>query len=269
MIYDCFTFFNELDLLEIRLHELADTVDAFVLVEADRTFTGEPKDLYFEKNKKRFAKFQDKIIHVVVRDMPNSPRDAWEMERYQRNAIVRGLGSCGPDDYVIISDVDEIPRYETVKGFSGDAGIFDQRLFYYKLNCLCITASWQRSVIIRRSLFTDPQAVRDMATDMKQLLRTPLIADGGWHFSYLGNEETIQKKITSFSHQEYNQEKYTKLSAIARRASAGLDLFGRSEHIFRFVPVDGSFPRAVVEDPFRYAELIHPLTEIEKGMLAK
>lgn len=269
MIYDCFTFFNELDLLEIRLRELAGTVDTFVLVEADKTFTGKPKELYFEKNKKRFAEFQDKIIHVVVRDMPAAPQDAWEMEHYQRNAIMRGLHQCQPDDYVIISDVDEIPSAEAIKGFSGRLGILDQRLFYYKLNCLCVTGSWQRSVIVRKALLSSPQAARNMATDMKQLLQTPLIANGGWHFSYLGDEDTIQNKINSFSHQEYNREEYNKLSSIAQKSSEGLDLFGRSDHVFRFVPIDKSFPQVIFKNPARYAKMIHPLTEAEKKIFTK
>ena len=72
MIYDCFTFFNELDLLEIRLNVLKDVVDKFVLVESVKTFTGRDKELFFEKNKDRFAAFADRIIHLVVREFPPS-----------------------------------------------------------------------------------------------------------------------------------------------------------------------------------------------------
>ena len=118
MIYDCFTFFNELDLLEIRLNILNDVVDKFVLVEATKTFSGKDKPLYYEQNKKRFAKFQDKIIHVIVDDFPK-PDDktqdvAFMMESYQRNAILWGLKSAKDNDVVIIADLDEIPNPETV-----------------------------------------------------------------------------------------------------------------------------------------------------------
>ena len=90
MVYDCFTFFNELELLELRLHELAGVVDKFVLVEATRTFTNKPKPLYFQENRARFAAFENKLVHVVVADLPDSS-DAWVVERFQRNAIGHGL----------------------------------------------------------------------------------------------------------------------------------------------------------------------------------
>jgi len=109
-IYDCFTFFNELDLLEIRLNELNDAVDYFVLVEATKTQTGLPKSLYFENNKKMFEKFNKKIIHVIVDDMPDIKRGAWVLENYQRNQIMRGLTKCKDDDIIFISDLDEIPN---------------------------------------------------------------------------------------------------------------------------------------------------------------
>src|SRR3989344_1716902 len=82
-IYDCFTFFNELDLLDLKLHELADHVDKFVIVESTVTFQGNPKPLYFQENKQRFAPFLDKIIHVVVSDTPTEG-SAWDREHYQR-----------------------------------------------------------------------------------------------------------------------------------------------------------------------------------------
>jgi hypothetical protein len=108
MIYDCFPFFNELELLEVRLHELDGLVDKFVLVEATKTFPGHPKPLHFADNRERFSAFADKIIHVVVEDMPggDGPRDHWVRDRFQRNAIGRGLLNCQPDDVIMVSDMD-------------------------------------------------------------------------------------------------------------------------------------------------------------------
>ena len=108
-IYDCFLFFNELDLLEIKLHELYDHVDYFVLVEAKETFRGQGKQLYFHQNQDRFSKFLDKIIHVKVEErlQTNNP---WDREFFQRNQILRGLKDCYDDDIVIIEDLDEIVR---------------------------------------------------------------------------------------------------------------------------------------------------------------
>lgn len=128
MIYDCFAFFNELDLLEIRLNELDPVVDKFVLVEATRTFQKQPKPLYFEENKSRFKDFEHKIIHVVVDEYPNffsrfripTPMD---YDNHQKNQIIRGLKDAKPDDVIIYSDLDEIPRAEKIMQYKDVPGI--------------------------------------------------------------------------------------------------------------------------------------------------
>jgi len=96
VVYDCFTFFNELDLLELRLHELSHVVDHFVLVEATHTHSNQPKLLYFEENKDRFREFLPKIIHIVVDDSPQNPEDRWAWDSFQRDAIMRGIKDCKP-----------------------------------------------------------------------------------------------------------------------------------------------------------------------------
>lgn len=112
-VYDCFMFFNELDILELRLNILNDKVDYFVLAEATTTHSGEKKELFFGKNKERFNKFKDKIIHVVVDDMPKIINgDRWPQDTFQRNAVIRGLKDCKDDDIIMISDLDEIPNLE-------------------------------------------------------------------------------------------------------------------------------------------------------------
>lgn len=136
-IVDCFTFFNELELLEFRLEELNDYVDHFVIVEGTRTFSGEIKPLFFENNKERFSKFLHKIMYVVVDDMPYDEREAlphitdgelnsnynlkaqqaWVRELFQRNCIMRGVEALNlaDTDYIIISDCDEITNPELLK----------------------------------------------------------------------------------------------------------------------------------------------------------
>ena len=106
-IYDCFPFFNELEILEIKLNELYDHVDHFVLVECTETFSGKPKPLYFAENKQRFSRFLDKIIHIVV--MEHFPTDIpWDRELYQKDQIMQGLTNCHDEDIIIIEDLDEI-----------------------------------------------------------------------------------------------------------------------------------------------------------------
>lgn len=111
-IYDCFTFFNELDILELRLDVLNPYVDYFVLVECSKTQHGEDKPFYFYDNRERYEKYKDKIIYVQVNDAPEYRGETdMGIENFQRNCIMRGLVThCRPDDYVIVSDVDEIPN---------------------------------------------------------------------------------------------------------------------------------------------------------------
>jgi|ERR1022692_989649 beta-1,4-mannosyl-glycoprotein beta-1,4-N-acetylglucosaminyltransferase len=113
MIYDCFTFFDELELLELRLHELGDVVDKFVWVEATKTHSNKSKPLHYQENRVLFQAFHDQIIHVVVDDMPDS-NDSWVLENFQRKCIARGLVNCRPEDFILVSDLDEIPRATTV-----------------------------------------------------------------------------------------------------------------------------------------------------------
>ena len=102
MIYDTFIFFNELDLLTIRLNILDGAVDKFVLVESTKTFQGTNKPLFFNENKEKYLKFSKKIIHIIVDDMPTRA-SAWEREYFQRDGILRGLSKCSNSDLIIIS----------------------------------------------------------------------------------------------------------------------------------------------------------------------
>jgi len=137
MIYDCFMLFNELEILELRLSELEETVDRFLVVEAPVTHAGLPKSLTFAENRDRFARWNDRVMRVVVEDMPKGP-DPWGRERYQRNAIVRGLQDAAPTDGVIIFDVDEIPKPSAIRRWSPDVGLccFEQLMCYYWINCV-------------------------------------------------------------------------------------------------------------------------------------
>lgn len=110
-VYDCFTFFNEVDLLEIRLRMLYQYVDKFVIVEMNKTHRGKRKELYFKNNKERYNQYLDKIIYITPQDVPDYKGDGdWTIENFQRTCITRGLVKCEKDDIIMISDLDEIPN---------------------------------------------------------------------------------------------------------------------------------------------------------------
>lgn len=256
LIYDTFVFFNELDLLEIRLNILNDHVDRFVLVEATRTFQGKSKPLYFEENKQRFAKFKDKIIHVIVDDLPVNSLP-FDREHFQRDAILRGLSDCSSEDLIILSDLDEIPNPEVIPKHieKGRIALFIQKLFYYTLNTKCAELEilpW--SLIVNFDEIGSPAALRKrvVAYHSAMLSKAALdssfkiIENGGWHFSYLGGPAAIRTKIEAFSHDELNVDEFKSIHNIQMAIANGRDIFGRK---LTFVnAADDELPKFIVEN---------------------
>ena len=285
MIYDCFTFFNELDLLEIRLNILNDYVDKFVLVEATKTHQGKDKPLHFSDNKNRFQKFLPKIIHIVIDEYPEyEGKSAWVLEHHQRNMILKGLENCTPDDVILISDLDEIPRPERIKEYSNQSGIiiFRQTMYYYFLNCINATNSdkyrWNGTVMVSYKDIIKPQELREMSLNMGRIfhqkiinrvywrlnklinidskgIKIRFINNGGWHFSYLGGVDAIIKKLESFAHTEYNSEEFKNPERIKEAINRGEDIFGRG-FSYRFVKLDDTFPKFIVDNKDKYNHLV-------------
>jgi beta-1,4-mannosyl-glycoprotein beta-1,4-N-acetylglucosaminyltransferase len=190
-------FFNELDLLEIRLHSLAPYVDKFVLVESPLTHAGNPKPLFFEKNKDRFKDFN--ITHLIYSPIKG---DAWGREISQRAYLMNGILDADPEDIILVSDADEIPD---LKQYDGREGIFVHDLYYYYFNCFT-GDDIKGTIAIKR------KNIHKLNLDTEHLRhyrkKTKTTVGGGWHFSALGTSEQIKYKIESCAHQEFNTEKY-------------------------------------------------------------
>ncbi len=206
MVYDCFTFYNELDLLEIRLNVLDKVVDKFVLIESDRTYTNLKKPLYYKINAKRYIKFRDKIIHVVVRDSPNVSHP-WIIEHFLMAAATRGLSKAQGNDTILISNLDEIPNPEQIlkyKNRPGKLKVFEQTFFYYFLNFASTNRIWYGPKMLTYKDFLtyqDAYVIRHSPNSVN-------IKNGGWHFSYMGGIKKIREKMATGSHQEFNNDKY-------------------------------------------------------------
>ncbi|MBN1124084.1 MAG: hypothetical protein JXA82_03690 [Sedimentisphaerales bacterium] len=261
MIYDTFLFYNELDLLEIRLHELADVVDWFVLLEASRTFTNKPKAMVFRDHKSRFADFLDRIIHIemnVFEDVDTS--DAWQMECYLRRRLILGLERCTETDVILLSDVDEIPRASTVIQEAETGGIKSlvQRESYYYVNCI-------GSYIVGTTMFPYrflSQVTRDL--QYYRGARRKMVSKGGWHFSYLGGVEAIQDKIAAFSHTECDRPQFTNAEHLESCLAGSKDLFYRIGCDYKIIPLDESFPHYLVQNQDRFSHLIKPVDAHQK-----
>ncbi len=219
-VYDCFLFYNELELLELRLSELNDYVDKFVIVEACETFRGQPKSFFFDENKRRYEKYADKIIHIKLSE-PYKTENPWNRERYQREQIFQGLKDCYENDIILLSDLDEVPRGTTVPDIveklisrEYEAIICGQKMYYGYLNryqgkwpgTVCInfknaqrlTARWVRKLRNMR-----PPTLRKA-----RISKICRIEDAGWHFTSMGGIDRHIKKIESFSHSELDTPEF-------------------------------------------------------------
>ena len=245
-IIDCFTFFNELDLLKFRLAELYDKVDHFILIESTKTFTGQVKPLYYSLNKDEFEKWNDKIIHVVVTDMPiNLPQYKidelvalteirninWVREHHQRRSVVKGLNrlNLNFDDVIIMSDLDEIPDMDIVSNNIKflDMGpiVFEQDWYIWNLEWMK-GMKWRGSSMFLFSQFIDNkdifQHIRNLRWDEVDENKEFITVDGGWHFSWFGSSEFIRKKMFSFAHTETATEYFRNLKNIEYLVREGL-----------------------------------------------
>lgn len=263
MIYDTFLFYNELDLLEIRLNTLWNAVDYFVIAEATLTHQKEKKPLYFDENKQRFKKYEQKIIHLIIDDELGCYGDLapW---KYQRNCIKRGLKQCEAEDRIILSDVDEIPSPEQIfvaKEISQTI-LFRQQLYYYFVDCRSIELNalpW--SIMFRYGDMNSFQEMRDIVIDVqaKILGGVPdggrkdvlLLDNAGWHFSYLGGVDAIVQKIEAFADAEFNLSKFKNREKIYQSILQGKDIYGR-ELAFEFVNGTDHLPFYLRENIDKY-----------------
>lgn len=290
MVFDCVPFFNELDILKLRMQILAPYVDYFVLEEATVTFSGEPKEMVFAKNRELFAEFADKIRYVAVEDSPMEGVTTHERDKYQKNQLIRALSDAKPEDIVIFSDVDEIPNPDTlariIKDFDpGKIYHLAQRMFYCFLNMeevsgnlLSITGEFP-GVERRQWLGTKVCSFAELPEEGIVFLRevspadprSVRVPDGGWHFGYMGGDgerdvaKRIGVKVQAAAHQEYNSKRY--LNEAVDRLLCGEDIFDRDAKFVR-VEIDESFPLYLREHKEEYAFLAAP--EISRaGLILK
>jgi hypothetical protein len=223
-VFDCFMYNGEADILDVRFHELDSVVDFFVIVEALTTHAGEPKSLQFHKDDPRFAKFVSKVRHVVIDRWPeqfsfvpwpqNSP--AYFRENWQRDSILQGLSGSQPDDLILVSDADEIPRRDIIRracrDTAHDAFGFRLKLYYFAFNFCNIEGpetmmAW--SFAVRRRVldrFRATELRRDIRANQEvdPSIKTLYFDHAGWHFSYLTDRIGVVEKMKASTHQELN-----------------------------------------------------------------
>lgn len=218
-IFDCITFYRELELLDLRLMELYDTVDYFIIVEATRTHQGRPHEPVYFANRSRFTDYADKIVHVLIDDLPvyqhedkivrsrtgTVPYADWRPEHFSRNAIERGLtGLAQLGDRILISDSDEIPSRDAVREEAQrpENVSWIQDLYYYYINTKWVADHWHGTVMATYGSVPSWQYARDHKRRWKRKLMD------GIHCSYAGSVEDITAKVENFTHaHEWTAEK--------------------------------------------------------------
>ena len=228
-IYDCITYMNEDIVLDLRLNYLNNYVDKFIIVESRYFHNGKKKKLYFDI--KKFSKFKKKIVYLVLDHEPkdiepinsfdsaetkNSKHILNGMKRdfYQRNYIMNGLKESNDNDIILISDIDEIPKMDSldIKSINNELIFFNQKMFYYKFNLCSKTINWFGTRACKKRNLLNPQWLRNIKSRSYPLWRLDLffsknkytnikiINNGGWHFSYINSPQEIENKLKNYAH---------------------------------------------------------------------
>jgi len=225
-------YFDEDLVLDLRLNYLDKFVDKFIIVECNYNHKGEKRTPQFNLNK--FSKFKNKIKYILINeDSPNLEKidtndndingkyimNAVKRENFQRNAIIKGLDDASDNDWILISDLDEIPNLEknNLSEINNHLVFFKQHMIYYKFNLVLENYPWIGTKACKKKNLRSPQWLRnikdrsypwwrfDIYFSENKYTKIKIIENGGWHFSYIKSPEDIEKKLKSYlHHREYD-----------------------------------------------------------------
>lgn len=235
-IIDCFTFFNELDILELRLKTLWDVVDIFVLVESPKTHKGRDKPLYFkEVCNDRFKPYMDKIRHIIAPVLDDTA-GIWDQEKYQRDHILQGLRTISDDSIVMISDVDEIPDPKLIPHLTtGTTFGLHMFMFEYSFDYMFTGEPWIGTVITncRECKIRGPNYFRDNRWNFV------IIKGAGWHCSSFGDSQHVWNKIQNYAHANDDKHQGQTKEDFERYLQEGLHSDGKTKLVKRpdWVPI--------------------------------
>ena len=261
-IFDCFMYNSEDLILEIRLNSLNNYIDKFIIVEAKQDHQGRVKQNYnFDLNK--FNKFKNKIEYIKLENFPKN-YDNWQRENFQRDFILKGLIGVDKNDYVVISDIDEIPNFENIESIFKSKNkytAFKQKMIYYKLNLLNTTENeWYGSRMCKIKHLKKPQWLRNQKVKKYPFYRLDkinwhIVNNGGWHFSNIMTPKEISEKIKSFAHSEFSKPEFTDIEIIKKKIHLKKDLFDRN-FIFEKITKEEDLPKYVIQNQKKFSEFL-------------
>jgi beta-1,4-mannosyl-glycoprotein beta-1,4-N-acetylglucosaminyltransferase len=251
-VFDCFPFFREFELLRMRLRELEDVVDCFVLVEGSKTHTGHPKPYYFMENQASFG--SHRIVARQV-DLPGSPSGrepwfSWGREIAQRSALNGILAELASDgDLVVSGDADEIPRASAVEACMPRADIvaIEMRTYHYNLHCVLDTPTLDPKIARYRDV--KKHGVANLRY-LHQATSLDVIQNGGWHLSFMGGPERIMEKMGAYAHYDERDPRmalYMSRENVEASVKAGKSLFLRDDMTYTRTEEVSDLPRYVRE----------------------
>jgi beta-1,4-mannosyl-glycoprotein beta-1,4-N-acetylglucosaminyltransferase len=276
-VIDVFPFFNELDILEIRLNILDPYVDCFILSEATKTFSGLDKPLYYQENKDRFEKFNHKIIHNIVEDTTSPELHPYQRDVFQKDNIKKiVLENASYEDAIIWSDIDEVPNPDAIEDLN-TYFVQDSIFHFAQENCMGYLNLVEIGGIIRAMVpdWDYEDRPRWLGTKVfgKSILKKYTLSElrskqeseknyrifpGGWHWSYVGSEglsveERVLKKIECAAHSELNTDQIKQNVA---RVKDNKDPLGRDYASYKTISLDESYPKYILDNKEKFASLI-------------
>lgn len=250
-VFDVSMFHWEFHLLELRMRELWDSVDYFVVTESLYDHRGKPRRLLLSESD-QFDWAKEKLV-VRVADAPKDAQSTWDYERHHRRESIRAVDQLDPEpsDLLLVCDGDEIVRPGTIGALRGQTGFFclEMSMYYYFVNLYM--GKWYHPSAISHGLIWNPDEIRAGHN------RT-FVPNAGWHFSYLGSPEQIQHKLQTFAHDEFDLPEITSLDNIRDALATKSDVLRRQEYDFRATPLDASWPKYLLENRAKYNDFITP-----------
>jgi len=260
MIYDTFPFFKELDLLDIRLHELYDVVDCFVLLEADRTQSNIPKPFYYHENKDRFKDFWPKIHYVQDTNTTRFHKDNYEVaiDLANRNMLIDDL-SLHDDDVLIINDADQIIRASAIADEDFSRSVrFNFKCYQYYLNMYEYEEweHWWGAIGMKYKMFKDSGHTIGEIRSNISLFDSKMKENAGWHWYYMLPLENIRSKLVAGSHWRHTTSPLQMSKEfIEENMANGWDVLRRGPKV-KYVPLDDSFPKYVLDNQDKFSHII-------------
>ena len=268
-VYDLVMVNSELDFLEIRLNTLYDFVDYFIIVESPKTFQGNKKPLIIKESWHKFRRYHDKMIyHELTYPATFNPRRAWDYEDLQRDATYEQVmlqlqGQRAPNkmDVIIVADVDEIPRPQSLLVLRSCN--YPRRLtlaskfYYYSFQFLHTGPEWQHP---QATYFEGPRTLKptnlrngDGGFALFRGREKGVLSNAGWHCSScFATMEQFLNKLSSFSHGWMNAKQYRDAAKIAAAVREGRDVWGRARDRFTKIEKNMDLPPLVIEEPDRF-----------------